>query len=573
MDAIVVSGSKGEQVFSLASADSVYRLIVETMQEAAVTVAAPDGTILFCNGQFATLLRTPLQIPVGKHISSFVEPSDLDTARRILQQAETGPVKARVSLQGTDGPIPVLASASPLNEATGKSICLVLSDLTELENSTSLVERLRVQQGIAETVMARLRIVGETAAALLKSPDPIMAMASISHPVAELLGCDIFLNYLVADDGLIKLTSSHGIPRKLLKDLQCLQLGQSVSGRVAETGKPLVLSAIQRSREPYLTLIRELGADAYVCVPLWVDDRVRGTLGFGARQRVAFTADDVGLVQTIADQAATALRRHMSEQALEAANAKLEEAVALRTAELAETVQRLEHTNAELELKMGQLRALALELSTAEQRERRRLADILHDDLQQILVAARYQMDSVAGTCSGPCKPTVDTVIGLLDKSIELTRSLTSEFSPATLHLTSFAETLRWLAGWARTRHGLTVVVEAEEVADIPDQIALLLAESVRELLFNVVKHSAVKTATITQRMRGNELFLAVADEGKGFDPAALSQARAMSSYGIFSIRERMVAIGGRLEIQSAPGNGSRFTLAVPREKLVDPRE
>ncbi len=146
VDAVVVSGSKGEQIFSLVGAESVYRLIVETMKEAAFTVTF-DGKILFCNAQFGQLIRRPLEQIVGHSLQDFVTADNRPAASSILVAAQQRPVKQRLVFQAADGAVvPSHVSANVLNQPDELSICVVANDLTELENSTELIQQLRRQQ-------------------------------------------------------------------------------------------------------------------------------------------------------------------------------------------------------------------------------------------------------------------------------------------------------------------------------------------------------------------------------------------------------------------------------------------
>ena len=148
MDAVVVSGPKGDQIFSLVGAESIYRLIVETMKEAAFTVAF-DGTILFCNSQFGQFVQRPLeQIRRPPAARDFVAratvppPTLWCSAREAAREAAVGPMEF---------PAPTVRSFRPhfgqCPESAGRtSICIVATDLTDLENSTELIQQLRRQQ-------------------------------------------------------------------------------------------------------------------------------------------------------------------------------------------------------------------------------------------------------------------------------------------------------------------------------------------------------------------------------------------------------------------------------------------
>jgi len=148
VDAVVVTGSRGTQIFSLSGAESVYRLIVETMQEAALTVA-PEGLILWCNPQFANLLQSPAGQILGKPLQMFVNPDQYPRIDALLEQTRDAPIRERVVFRAADGtPVPAYVDANRLLQPEGTIICLVVSNLTELESATDIARRL--QQEIAE---------------------------------------------------------------------------------------------------------------------------------------------------------------------------------------------------------------------------------------------------------------------------------------------------------------------------------------------------------------------------------------------------------------------------------------
>jgi PAS domain S-box-containing protein len=242
-------------------------------------------------------------------------------------------------------------------------------------------------------------------------------------------------------------------------------------------------------------------------------------------------------------------RKH-AEDALRELTATLETKVAQRTAEL-------EH-------RARQLQKLTLELSQTEDRERRQLAEVLHDDLQQMLAAAKFHLDILSKRIKGdPPEQTIALqVTHMLSDAIAKSRSLSHELSPAVLYHDDFAETLRWLAGQVQDKHGLTVHVDAfGPTALQSDALKGFLYKGAQELLFNVVKHARVKEARIRIRRLGCYVCLSVSDRGRGFDP---QEVRQTAGFGLFSIVERVELLGGRMEIKSAKGKGSTFRIVVP---------
>ncbi|NQU43674.1 PAS domain S-box protein [bacterium] len=219
-----------------------------------------------------------------------------------------------------------------------------------------------------------------------------------------------------------------------------------------------------------------------------------------------------------------------------------------------------------LEKRADQLRALAGELSRTEERERRRLAQILHDVLQQNLAAAKNQIALLRGQSPDPGLARIlQQVEGLLAESIQTSRSLTVELSPPILYDSGLAVALEWLSIHMEEKHGLKVEVEAQVEAE-PDSegFRCLLFQAARELLFNIVKHAGVQEAHVRLDLSedGRAPRLVVSDAGNGFDATGLfERAERPRGFGLFSIQERLELLGGSMRIESNPGQGTRITL------------
>ena len=224
---------------------------------------------------------------------------------------------------------------------------------------------------------------------------------------------------------------------------------------------------------------------------------------------------------------------------------------------------RIAERTAELEHRTRQLQRLALELSRSEDRERRRLAEVLHDDLQQQLASLRFHLAILKGrTHDDPAQSTIaETLDTLLVEAIDTLRTLSHEISPAVLHQDDLADAFRWLAEEMRRRHGLDVRIVGEGISVESDALKSFLFRAGQELLFNVVKHARVGEARLRLRLWRGFLCLAVSDAGRGFDPETASDG---AGFGLLSIRERIQLLGGRMRIHSGPGRGSRFLITVP---------
>jgi signal transduction histidine kinase len=211
------------------------------------------------------------------------------------------------------------------------------------------------------------------------------------------------------------------------------------------------------------------------------------------------------------------------------------------------------------------LAALAIELSFAEQRERIRLAHVLHDDAQQALVAAQMRLNLIE---TGGLDPTgredFRQAVDMLQQCQQTLRTLASELAPPALQERGLAAALEWLAGRMKDQHRLHVSVVADPNADcVAPIVGDLVFQIVRELLLNVAKHAKTDRAQLRLTRTDGEVVLEVRDDGCGFDPVATESA-AGQSFGLFHARERLRRVGGELEIASSLGAGSCVTLRVP---------
>jgi len=240
---------------------------------------------------------------------------------------------------------------------------------------------------------------------------------------------------------------------------------------------------------------------------------------------------------------------------LENLNRTLEQRVAERASEAFERAERL--------------RILSIELTSAEEAERRRIAEILHDDLQQMLIAARMQSHALAKASGAAKRTEVSRVIDeILDRSFNLTRSLIVELAPPILHERGLAAALESLGAQTRKQHNIQVSVQADSSANPKEpSVRVFLFRALRELLLNAVKHANGSAVTIRMtRARPDKVQIVIADRGPGFDLAKVDRHEiAPTGFGLLNIRERLTNFGGEFHIESFPGKGSQMTLIAPR--------
>lgn len=316
------------------------------------------------------------------------------------------------------------------------------------------------------------------------------------------------------------------------------------------------------------------------------------------------------------------VKGRLTKEALERAIHNAVEKVELRR-HLAEQRDQLVDQARRLAESNRQVRALASALALAEQRERRRIAEILHDHVQQMLYGVQMRtfligmdVDSnhAPDASSSPLHDHLAEMEELLNDAIQTTRTLTVELSPPVLKSEGLGAAFSWLANQMRKMHDLSVELHIAADYRLPSEdLRVLIFQLVRELLFNVVKHSQVNRAHLSMHYKGGSLAVEVRDEGVGFDPSNLSSERRLagieislmegsideraadskraadssgesqvelpvsetssskhrkhiggSSFGLCSIRERLSLFDGDMRIESAPGKGTRVVIELP---------
>lgn len=261
-----------------------------------------------------------------------------------------------------------------------------------------------------------------------------------------------------------------------------------------------------------------------------------------------------GIVHDITD-------RKEAEVQLKAWNETLEKRVAERTAES--------------QWRANQLQQLAAQMTQAEERERRRLAQVLHDHLQQLLVAAKIRLGGVVRRVQEEKTSTsIAEAIGLIEEAIGESRSLTKELSPPVLYDAGLAAGLEWLGRETEKKYRLPVAVQVEPDIE-PDDLTtkVFVFQAARELILNAVKHAHASCLKVRLSSIDNDrLQVAVQDDGIGFDPEMMNQKESKGGFGLFSIRERLDVIGGGLTIASSPIDGTFATIIAPcrRPRLAE---
>jgi signal transduction histidine kinase len=239
--------------------------------------------------------------------------------------------------------------------------------------------------------------------------------------------------------------------------------------------------------------------------------------------------------------------------------------LAIQQAQMAEQALALERSN-------RQVRALASALTLAEQRERRRISQILHDHVQQMLYGIQMRTYLIGLDTPEESKSYIHEHLAemetLVEEAIQSTRTLTVELSPPVLQSEGLGAAFNWLANQMSRLYDLQVDLDLTQDYQLTsDDLRVLIFQLVRELLFNVVKHAQVSQAQVIMRLEGDQFVVRVEDKGVGFDPALLAdeERRDAGGFGLYSIRERLALFGGEVTIDSQLGKGTQVALSLPQ--------
>ncbi|WP_419662733.1 two component system sensor histidine kinase, hybrid [Desulfosarcina variabilis str. Montpellier] len=229
--------------------------------------------------------------------------------------------------------------------------------------------------------------------------------------------------------------------------------------------------------------------------------------------------------------------------------------------------QRVAERTAELESRTQQLQQLALELSDAEERERKNIASILHDDFQQQLAYIKMELCLLGKTADPKTEQKLMNIEGLLGDSIQKSCDLSYEINPPALSRNGLLAALNVLATDFKNRHGFEVRIHSQAEAE-PDShtLAVILYRAAKELVINAFKHAGVDSAEIDIFCKNGMIYIRVKDLGRGFDyqSAKSNQGKGMG-FGLYNIDDRITFLGGSMKVETSPGKGCCVEMSVPK--------
>jgi two-component system NarL family sensor kinase len=450
------------------------------------------------------------------------DPGELDAIREAaMESLATGrPFARRMRVQHGDGHLRVLdARGDVVYDDAGKAVGLqgFSQDVTELA---------RAEQ--------RQRAIAELGQRALEEHDLDALLQQAVHAVGREVGVGAAAVLEILPGGGDALVRAHStLDPRAPRPRVAINPGGIVD-RALTTRGPVVTADLLTDPELEITpQERNAGARGAVVVPIDGPTRPFGTLGAMSDRPHHFQEEDTAFLTAIANVLADAVERRAAQAAI-----------------------------GEISAARGRLVAQAID---AEDRARRRISEALHDGALQDLLAARNELFALAGR--GGDDDALAAAQERLTGIVVRLRDVMSALHPTMLQYGGLEAALLAVVEQERGAGEFEAhVVVDPAAAGARDELLLSLA---RELLANASRHAAASRVDVGVHLQGEEIVLRVADDGAGYARGRIAQALAAGAIGLASCRERVEAVGGRLEVHSAPGAGTHATARIPRRRLT----
>lgn len=406
----------------------------------------------------------------------------------------------------------------------------------------------------AEQAVERTARLQQVTAALAKALTPRQVTAVvIEHGVAASSAAAGLVALVDREAGTLMVEHAAGYSQAALEEFGTIPLEAPIPmAEVARSGEAVWIesAADLASRYPLVAAAHSaLGHGAAAAVPVSLARETAAVLVLSFAGPRTFDAQEKALILALAQQCAQALERARLYVEVQEHAAGLEQRVRERT---------------------EQLRALTARLESLREDERSRIAREVHDELGGAMTAIKMDLSRLGrrgpGVEGDPAEAErAEALAGtmrLIDDTIQTVRRIATDLRPALLDDFGLVAAVEWQLQEFGRRTGIRCEAELEvETVDLDSQTATALFRVIQETLTNVARHAEATLVTLRLERRPDCLVLSVRDNGSGFRPEELARKNTL---GMAGMRERVFAIAGELDIQSAPGKGTTVTVIVP---------
>ena len=544
-----------------------------------------DGRILLSNPAVVRRLGYADEEMVGRLLTDFMDEQSGSYFTDMFPSIfEKDGFRSECSLLAKDGrTIPLAYSAAGVRNSAGENYCaaIVLKDISERKGYEK-----RIQASIRLLDIAnRHTEMRPLLKAFIKEIKQISGCEAVAVRIMDEEGnipyaeADGFSSEFCTLEGSLSIHSDRGMCVQVLQnkiDSNLPYFTGHGSYFVGSTSRFLAMASDDQKKLMRNTCHR-FGFETLALIPIRLAERTLGLVHVADPQNYRLAKDTVEILEAASLQLGTAIQRVSVEEALQNSHAELEARVKQRTQQISraneallEEIRERRRTEQELLDYQQRLRSLSSELIQTQEQERRLIATEIHDRIGQALAVTKIKLGGLqVALGAGEASQTVEEIRELVAQTIRDTRTLTFELSPPVLYELGLQAALEWLAEFIRKQSELRVAIAgdgADEKLNTHQRVFLFRA--VRELLYNIVKHAGATEAEVRISSDPGGILIEVADDGAGFDIRVPDEKKngPDPGFGLFSIREQLQYYGGRLDIESEPGKGTRVTLFLPVE-------
>ncbi len=399
-----------------------------------------------------------------------------------------------------------------------------------IEN-TRLYQEERKQRELAETLVKASEV-------LAASLDADVVLDLILDQIGRIIQNDV-CNIVLLDDENCHTVRSRGYDTfnadVFIETFIFPLSGLSIRNEIINTGQALVVPDV--SDDPRWAKAGAAWLRAYIAAPIIIQKNVIGFINVGSSLPDVYGSQEAIHLQTFANQAA----------------------VAFQNARFFEDAQ----NNAQ------RLQALSHQLINIQETERRYIARELHDEIGQALTAANMILQGAQSlTDISLIQTRLTDSLAILNLALQQTRKISLDLHPSLLDDLGLVPALRWYADREATWSNFKVQVQAKEtsqIACLSEELKLVCFRITQEALTNISRHAQARHVTIKLWEDGSKIHLTIRDDGQGFDvQEALNGAAQGQSLGLLGMRERVLLVGGEIEIDAAPNRGAEIHAIFP---------
>lgn len=559
---------------ALRESEERFRALIEKAWDGVALIGA-DGHLQYVSPSVTKILGYMPEEVLGSKVFALAHPED--------QQRVAGYFDQLISKPGTS------LSFQYRNRGKDKTWHWIEATATNLldepsvgaitANFREITERIQAEQALKHRVEMEKLIAAISTHFINLGPEQIDEGVSFAlQKIGEFAGVDRSYIFLIAPDGETLDNTHEWCAPGIEPEIDNLQ------GLPTE-GYEWWMNRIHRFENIYIPCVADLPPEAslekqilegqdiqsLIVVPMVSRDAAIGFLGFDSvREEKRWSEEDIRLMRTVSDILVNALERKRSEEALRRAKEELERRVVERTEALAKVNEDLRAEMAERLRAEAELTEVRRHLINSLEAERLVLARELHDGPMQDLYAFSYHLSTLDPRIE--VQDWLEELKGMLawlNRIIQDLRTTARQLRPPTLAQFGLEKAIRAHAESFQMQYPeLEVVLElGADRQSLPETMRLGLYRIYQHALTNVVRHAAAKRVKVRFLFDAEQVVLEVRDDGRGFSlPERWVSIAREGHLGLIGSLERAEAIGGRLEIQSAPGQGTLVRVTVPRE-------